>query len=87
MIFSFKEKLKLFRGALRNWNVKVFSFLNLEVDEAIKELNNLDVLASEGSSLNLNDLSLKRSLRSSKVWDTISFKESILYQKARALWL
>lgn len=64
-----------------------FGILNLEVDVAIKDLNVLDELASDGSSLDLVDLAMKRSLASSIVWEVSRFKESILPQKARALWL
>ncbi|XP_058775360.1 uncharacterized protein LOC131649625 [Vicia villosa] len=86
-IFCFKEKLEFLRAALRNWNREVFGILNLEVEVARKDFNSLDDLAFDGSLVDLEELALRRSVASSKMWETLNFKESILRQKARVLWM
>lgn len=42
--FVLKEKLKSLNKSLKIRNVEVFGWLNLKVDESVKELNDLDVL-------------------------------------------
>lgn len=46
MCFGMKEILKLLRETLRRWNVEVFGVVNLEVEQAIIELNFLDLATS-----------------------------------------
>lgn len=37
-----KEKLKILNDKLRSWNIEVYDILYLEVESAMKELNDLD---------------------------------------------
>lgn len=47
----FKEKLKILKASLKVWSYEVFGKLDLEVGEAVKELNCLNHLVE------MNDLS------------------------------
>lgn len=40
--FILKEKSKRSRGMLRWWNKKVFGWVDLRMEEAVKYLNNID---------------------------------------------
>lgn len=42
-----KEKLKVLKEKLMMWNMEVFGKVNLEVQVAVKELSNLDVLDTQ----------------------------------------
>lgn len=44
--FVIKEKLKGLRERLKIWNKEVFGIMDLEVDRAVKNLNQLGHLAS-----------------------------------------
>lgn len=41
-IYAFKEKLKLLREKLWTWNRGVFSYVDLNIENIIQELNALD---------------------------------------------
>lgn len=82
--FSFKEKLKFLRGKLRVWNVEVYGFLDLQEDDAIKDLFALDFVLEDGNLVDINALAVSRALASKKVWETMHQKEYFLRQKARA---
>lgn len=81
----FKEKLKFLRGYLRKWNLEVFVYLNLEVDDTLKDLNDLDVVGADCDLVDVSNLASRRYLASSMVWNSIYFKESVLRQKAICL--
>ncbi|XP_058775742.1 uncharacterized protein LOC131650016 [Vicia villosa] len=66
-IYSFKEKLKYLRGKLRVWNVKVFGFLNLQEEEAFKNLNALDFVMVGDDPVDIEALAINRSLASKRV--------------------
>lgn len=46
--FVFKEKLAFLSEKLRTWNMEILGHLNLEVEEAVKDLNILDFMAASG---------------------------------------
>ncbi|XP_058751345.1 uncharacterized protein LOC131624421 [Vicia villosa] len=85
--FVLKEKLKGVREKLRLWNAATYGFLNLEVDEAIKDLNALDFMAANNGGVDVDSLAMKRGIASSRVWDSVKAKEVFLRQKARSTWL
>lgn len=66
-IYSLKEKLKFLKGRLRVWNKEVFNFLDLGVNEAIKELNVLDFEVENEGSVDVEEMALKRSLTTNRV--------------------
>lgn len=77
----------MLRDNLRRWNKEFFGHLNLEVDEVIKDHNDLDFETASDGLMDVKVLVSKRSLDSKKVWSFILEKESFLRQKARSLWL
>lgn len=59
-VFRFREKLRRLKDNLRGWNHEVFVNLDMNVEEAIKDLNSLDQQVTiEGDNV-LNDVSVKR---------------------------
>lgn len=63
----FKEKLKILKASLKVWSYEVFGKLDLEVGEAVKELNCLDHLVA------MNDvaLGLDRSYKRAKAQSSL----------------
>ena len=48
-VFRFKEKLRRLKDNLKRWNREVFGILDLNVEEAISQLNSLYIqVAAEG---------------------------------------
>ncbi|XP_058750389.1 uncharacterized protein LOC131623395 [Vicia villosa] len=86
-IYPFKEKLKFLRSKLRVWNVKVFDLLDLQEENAFKELNALDFAMMGDNPVDIDSLAINRLMASKKMWEVVRHKESFLRQKARALWL
>ncbi|CAJ2637710.1 unnamed protein product [Trifolium pratense] len=82
--FVIKEKLKKLKEYLKEWNREVFGFLDLKIDNTVKELNEVEELLANGTnvpnSINPNELV-------KQFWDQIQFKESILHQKSRTKWI
>ncbi|XP_058775772.1 uncharacterized protein LOC131650047 [Vicia villosa] len=58
-----------------------------EVEDALKDFNDLDIEGEDCDMVDGSNLASRRSLASSRVWNSIYFKESVLRQKARCLWL
>ncbi|KAI5416727.1 hypothetical protein KIW84_041666 [Lathyrus oleraceus] len=85
--FFLKEKLRMLKLSLKKWNVEVFRWIDLKVEEAVKELNVLDFRASNSEVLPLGYLEAKRDLASSVVSNHLNLNESFLRQKSRAIWL
>lgn len=86
--FLLKEKSKVLKENSKSWNKEVFDILNLEVAEAVKSLNYLDHQAAANivvsSPSSLEEVGVKAS---SKVWEAMYNKESILRQKFRLMWI
>lgn len=40
--FVVKEKFKRLKVSLRNWNTKVFGWIHVRVEEAVKQINSCD---------------------------------------------
>lgn len=86
-IFSFKEKLKLLKGEFGVWNKEVFRFLDLVVEEGIKEMNILNFVVANEGSVDVEVMALKRGLTSKRVWQSIFEKDSMLRKKEKQKWL
>lgn len=64
--------------------VQVF---RLGVKEAIKELNVLDFEVENEGFVDVEEMALKRSLTTNRVWQSSFGKKSILRKKAKQKWL
>lgn len=73
-----KEKLKW-------WNREVLGFKGLHIDKLVKEMNELEKVAAEGGSPNV-DVEQTKELNA-KFWQEICMKESMLTQKSRTRWI
>lgn len=65
----------------------MFGWIDLKVDEAVQELNDLHFQVINLDSSTVYDFSLKRELTSAGVWKHLNLKESLLRHKFKALWL
>lgn len=82
--YVFKEKMKMLKEKLRVWNKEVFGVVDLNIEEDVKELNNLDQMLIE----HWDEATVsKRKEVSVSFWKQIRLKESILHQKSRARWI
>lgn len=86
--FVLKENMKILKGKLRTWNCEVVGKIDLEVEEATKELNDLDhKVASELKPVS-KEIVVRRMEASSKVWQRLEHKESIIKKKkSRHKWI
>ncbi|KAI5443415.1 hypothetical protein KIW84_012165 [Lathyrus oleraceus] len=85
--FVLKEKRKALKISLMRRNKEVFEHIDLEVNEAIRDLNTLYFQDSSDSQVVLHGLASRRDLASKRVWTSFRERESFLRHKARALWL
>ncbi|CAK8537638.1 unnamed protein product [Lathyrus sativus] len=86
-MFVFKDKLKMFKAKLKLWNLKVFEKVNLDVEEAIKNLNLLDQsIKDEGVSP--SPVMRERMIEAqNQVWHKLHFKEDFIRLKSRCRWI
>lgn len=82
-IYAFKEKLKLLREKLREWNKEVFDYLDLNIKNIVKDINVLDGLVETG---NVQELERRKDF-SSLFWQQVRAKENLIKQKARCKWI
>lgn len=78
-----KEKLKILNDKLRSWNIEVYGILYLEMESALKELNDLDNFVANGLVLYNGNVVDSCSLTSIRVLKILKYKESMLRQKSR----
>ncbi|XP_057447160.1 uncharacterized protein LOC130738983 [Lotus japonicus] len=83
--FVLKEKLKLLKLKLQQWNNEVFGDINKRYLEIVEEMNNLDQKAEE-VMLDENELAIRKSL-GGDFWKVAHMKESLLRQKSRIMWV
>ncbi|GAU51623.1 hypothetical protein TSUD_414500 [Trifolium subterraneum] len=82
--FVIKEKLKRLKEELRGWNREVFGILDLNIENTVKELNELEGLAAIDGT---NSMLVDKGGINKKFWDQLNFKESLIRQKSRANWV
>lgn len=82
-VYRLKEKLRRLKDKLKVWNREVFGLLNLNVEEAIAELNSLDVLVVEAVDSVSKSVSDRREEETYRVWQTLDINESLLRDKSR----
>ncbi|MCI08316.1 LINE-1 reverse transcriptase like, partial [Trifolium medium] len=82
--FVLKEKLKSLKDGLRGWNRDVFSLVNLNIDNCVKELNEIEELwASDTGSVN----QIRRQALSHDFRKQITVKESLIKLKSWLKWI
>ncbi|XP_045831494.1 uncharacterized protein LOC123922866 [Trifolium pratense] len=82
--FVLKEKFKLLRESLKNWNKEVFGFLDLNIEKTITNINEFEDLLANSDG-DLDDLKLEG--LNKEFWKQLHFKESLLKQKSRTTWI
>lgn len=50
MAFEVNEKLELLKEKLKVWNKEVFEYMDLKIEETVKQMNLLNSLVAKGSS-------------------------------------
>lgn len=80
-VFTLKEKLKRLRDKLRWWNKEVFGWIDLRVQGAVKDLNNIDNHLASSNYKNSDEWRGKKIIASRYVWDCIHLKERIIRKK------
>ncbi|PNX93422.1 cysteine-rich receptor-like protein kinase, partial [Trifolium pratense] len=82
--FVLKEKFKLLRESLKNWNKEVFGFLDLNIEKTVRDINEFEgLLANSDGDLDY----LKLEGLNKEFWKQLHFKESLLKQKSRTTWI
>lgn len=82
-MFAFKEKLKLLREKLREWNEDIFYYMDLNIKNIVQEINVLDDLV-DASDFQQPE---RRKELSSLFWQQVHAKESLIKQKTRCKWI
>lgn len=83
--FVIKEKLKVLKARLKQWNKESFGDITIKRKEIVKEINDLDRRAQE-IFLNTTELAKKKELEA-EYWRLATLNESLLCQKARINWV
>lgn len=65
--FVKKEKLKRFKSMLRWWNKEVFCWIDLKVEDSVKEMNELENLLTEDNGDLFSDLVKRKALDSKEI--------------------
>lgn len=76
-------EIKASKVELRTWNREVFSFVDLNIEKIVEEINSLDEVAA---SSDVRDNSRRKEL-TGQFWQQLHFKESLLRQKSRSKWI
>jgi hypothetical protein len=82
--YVLKEKFRLLKDCLRKWNKEVFGILDLNIENTVKEINDIEGLLGgdeEDSEI------IRRNCLNKDFWSQIHFKESLLKQKSRTRWV
>ncbi|GKV26314.1 hypothetical protein SLEP1_g35645 [Rubroshorea leprosula] len=82
--FKCKEKLKLLRQKLKQWNKEEFGNIDSQLEEAMKKVDFVD-FKCENQDLTEDDM-LKRKEGFVDLWQCLRKKESLWRQKSRATW-
>jgi hypothetical protein len=82
--YVLKEKFRLLKESLRKWNKEVFGILDLNIENTVKELNDIEGLLG-GDEVDV-ELTRREGLKK-EFWSQLHFKESLLKQKSRMRWV
>ncbi|XP_058740918.1 uncharacterized protein LOC131613249 [Vicia villosa] len=83
--YVLKQKLNLLKGRLKWWNKEVFSRVDLDIQEEVRDINlGDDLLEAEDIQ---PDTVFNRKEATSRFWTKLRIKENMLVQKANLKWL
>ncbi|GAU38105.1 hypothetical protein TSUD_317920 [Trifolium subterraneum] len=82
--FVLKEKFRLLKDCLRNWNKEVFGFIDLNIDKTVKDLNDIEGLW--GGDEKDQEL-IRRDVLNKEFWRQLHLNECLLKQKSRLRWV
>ncbi|XP_058753205.1 uncharacterized protein LOC131626408 [Vicia villosa] len=85
--YVLKQKLYLLKGSLKRWNKEVFSRLDLEIQDEVRDINNGDVLLEAEEKVINPEILFNRKEATSRFWTKLRIKENMLVQKANLKWL
>ncbi|XP_058755201.1 uncharacterized protein LOC131628386 [Vicia villosa] len=85
--FCLVEKLKALKLKISLWNKEVFGWIDLNIEEAGKEMHFLDNKFAHFAGNVLEEEVAKRSKAAIVFWDNLYKKEGFLRLKSRQLWL
>ncbi|GKV20736.1 hypothetical protein SLEP1_g30818 [Rubroshorea leprosula] len=83
--FRLKEKFKLLKNDLKEWNMEVFGYIDRNLKKIRGEIKNLDDKAENGE-LSETEIEQRRSCFQ-QFWEWNLRKDSLLCQKSRQKWL
>ncbi|CAK8574978.1 unnamed protein product [Lathyrus sativus] len=81
------EKLKVLRNKLRWWNTHIFGWVDLSIEERVRDLN---MIENEMDFIRVNiseEVLTKRSEAQGKVWFNLKLKKSLVKQKSKVKWV
>ncbi|GAU23839.1 hypothetical protein TSUD_380010 [Trifolium subterraneum] len=82
--YILKEKFRMLKECLRQWNREVFGFLDLNIEKTVKDLNDIEgMLRGDETDLEL----IRREGLNKEFWKQLHLKESLLKQKSRLKWV
>ncbi|XP_058746958.1 uncharacterized protein LOC131619936 [Vicia villosa] len=85
--FVLKENLKMLRARLRWWNINVFGWINLKVDNEVSTMNILeDQLMQFDEEPSTEELETRRN-QQEVIWRNLKLKEGMIRQKSRERWV
>ncbi|XP_058774256.1 uncharacterized protein LOC131648522 [Vicia villosa] len=85
--FCLVEKLKALKSQIVKWNKEVYGWINLNIEEAGKEMHFLDNKFAHFAGNVSEEVVVERSIVAIDFWDNLCKKEGFLRQKLRQLLL
>ncbi|GKV02024.1 hypothetical protein SLEP1_g14511 [Rubroshorea leprosula] len=84
-LVGLKEKFKMLKNDLKEWNREVFGHIDRKLEKIRCEIKNLDDIVENGG-LSESEIEQRRSCFQ-QFWEWNSRKDSLLFQKSRQKWL
>ncbi|CAK8576836.1 unnamed protein product [Lathyrus sativus] len=81
------KKFQALKSDLRIWNLKVFGWLEVNVEDNIAKFNKLELESVEDSNPQAANLDREKLLYQEEMQKNLRIKESMLAQKSRVSWL
>jgi len=85
MGFVLKEKLKVLKGRLRDWNKEEYGRMDTRITTLMEDIEELDV-KGEATQLNEEDVRIRKE-KFITLWSLLKAKDSLLFQRSRVKWL
>lgn len=84
--YVLKEKLRMLKIRLREWNLEVYGKIDLGIKDIVKAINDEDEFVEWCCENQTEDAIRRRSTATSRMWTNIRIKENFLLQKLRLKW-